>query len=205
MSLLSDYGLAHALAQGDLRLHPGIALNGIQPASIDLRLGSSFLEFPEKDAQCVIDTADETEMEEVIVEDGEPYRLAPFAFALGHTLESVVLSRQIAAQVDGKSTLGRVGLSVHSTAGWIDPGFSGHLTLELFNASPRWMLLWPGKPVCQLIVHRLSSTSTRAYGDETLGSKYQYARGAGASKGIGRHSFTGPLDEQVVVINDHRG
>lgn len=104
--------------------------------------------------------------------DGEEIRMPPGAFMLGHTLEKVTLGPCLGAYIDGKSTLARNGLSVHVTAGFIDPGFSGQITLELSNVAPWSLILKPGMLIAQLVIHRMSSAVQRRYGHAALGSKY---------------------------------
>jgi dCTP deaminase len=105
------------------------------------------------------------------------YLLQPGEFLLGSTAEGVALSNGLYGTVEGKSSLGRLGLMIHITAGHVDPGWRGRLTLEFFNAAPRPIRLWAGMRVAQLLVGRLSSPSERSYGDETLGSHYQDSPG----------------------------
>ena len=113
---------------------------------------------------------------------GEPFVLHPGEFVLGSTYEAVTLPDDIAARLEGKSSLGRLGLLTHSTAGFIDPGFSGHVTLELSNVATLPILLWPGMKIGQMCFFRLSSASEHPYGSSQYGSRYQGQRGPTASR-----------------------
>src|SRR5213075_1247357 len=118
----------------------------------------------------------------VEVESGEPFILHPGEFVLGSTYEAVTLPDDIAARLEGKSSLGRLGLLTHSTAGFIDPGFSGHVTLELSNMATLPITLWPGMKVGQLCILRLTSAAEHPYGSAIYGSRYQGQRGPTPSK-----------------------
>jgi dCTP deaminase len=109
----------------------------------------------------------------VEVEEGGVFILHPGEFVLGSTIERVTLGAAFVARLEGKSSLGRLGLLCHATAGWIDPGFSGRITLELSNVSNLPIKVYPGMPIGQLSFARLSSPALRPYGSETTGSKYQ--------------------------------
>jgi dCTP deaminase len=175
MSVLSDHALGLALDHKQLLMEPRPL--DIEPASIDLHLGDTFLTLAARDAYDIIDPKQRQEYDTEKVPEGNCYILMPLSFALGGTVERIGLSRELAAQVDGKSSFGRMGLFVHCTAGWIDPGFQGTLTLEFFNATTRPIKLWPLMPIAQLVVHRLSGTADYAYNgryarsDVPIGSK----------------------------------
>src|SRR5699024_2416381 len=113
---------------------------------------------------------------------GDPFVLHPGEFVLGATLERVELPDDLAGRLEGKSSLGRLGLLTHSTAGFIDPGFGGHITLELSNVANLPITLWPGMKIGQLCLFRLSSPAEAPYGSASTGSKYQGQRGPTASK-----------------------
>ncbi|HEU5044864.1 MAG TPA: dCTP deaminase, partial [Nocardioidaceae bacterium] len=115
-------------------------------------------------------------------EDDEPFILHPGEFELGSTYEVVSLPDDVAARLEGKSSLGRLGLLTHSTAGFIDPGFSGHVTLELSNVATLPIKLWPGMKIGQLCFFRLSSPAEHPYGSEKYGSRYQGQRGPTPSR-----------------------
>jgi dCTP deaminase len=183
MSLLSDYHLWDALRDGSLKVSPMPRDANIQAASIDLRLGRQFQLYQALGG--LIDPMKPPEPGDMYTTspaEGQPFVLRPGQFALGHTQERVTLGNALAGQVDGKSSLGRLGLSIHCTAGFIDPGFDGEVTLEFFNAAPRPMALWPGMLVCQMALHRVTSTVMRPYGSDGLGSRYQHSEGVVASR-----------------------
>ena len=126
------------------------------------------------------DQADLTRLVEVDPQEG--FVLHPGEFVLGSTLETVSLPDDLAARVEGKSSLGRLGLLTHATAGFVDPGFTGHVTLELSNVATLPIMLWPGMKIGQLAFFRLSSSSENPYGSERYGSHYQGQRGPTASR-----------------------
>ncbi len=180
--LLSDRDLTKELADGQLRLEPyEPAL--VQPSSIDVRLDRWFRVF-NNHLYTHIDPAtqqdDLTAMVEV--EDGQPFVLHPGEFVLASTLEVISLGDQLAGRLEGKSSLGRLGLLTHSTAGFIDPGFSGHVTLELANVATLPIKLYPGMKIGQFCFFRLSSPSEHPYGSAKYGSRYQGQRGPTPSR-----------------------
>jgi|SRR6478735_5485785 len=188
--ILSDKHLKRALAKGDLVVEP-LKSAAIQPASIDLTLGDEFMHWPrERTFRGAIDMADAAlkspPMERVIVGNGAPFELFPGAFALATTEEKIGLDPGLCARVEGRSSIGRFGLMVHATAGFIDPGFAGKITLEMYNLSPHVIRLYPGQSICQIAVSAMSSPAERPYG-AARGSKYQGQDGVAASrwKGIG--------------------
>jgi dCTP deaminase len=146
----------------------------VQPASIDLRLGTSFRVF-HNHRITAIDLADPprnlTELVEVD-DDHESFVIHPGEFVLGRTQEHVELPDDIVARIEGKSSLGRLGLIVHATAGFVDPGFKGTLTLEITNLTRVPIILWPGKPIAQLSFMALDQPAERPYGHPELGSHY---------------------------------
>ena len=155
--------------------------NNLQPASVDLRLGSDFKFFLVASQR--VDMADrKVDMQSVSVHDCGFLTLKPGGFVLGSTIERVELGPKIVGKVEGKSSLGRIGLTAHVTAGFIDPGFNGQITLEMFNASPNTILLRPGLPICQIAFFECISTCDRPYGSKGLGSRYQGQKGATAIK-----------------------
>jgi dCTP deaminase len=171
--MLSDGDLAHAILDGELRVTP-FDPHMIQPASIDLRLGRVFRVFSDE-AYEVIDPALQQEAISrlVTVEAGATLLLQPGQFILGETLEAVEVGDRHAARIEGKSSLGRLGLEVHRTAGFIDPGFRGSITLELSNVRRRPIRLYPGMKIAQLCALRLSSPAVVPYGAPGNGSRYQ--------------------------------
>ncbi len=153
----------------------------LQPSSIDVRLDRYFRVF-QNSRYTHIDPAQQQDDLTSAVEpaDDEPFVLHPGEFVLGSTFESVSLPDDLAGRLEGKSSLGRLGLLTHSTAGFIDPGFSGHITLELSNVANLPITLWPGMKIGQLCLFRLSSPAERPYGSEGVGSRYQGQRGPDA-------------------------
>lgn len=179
--LLSDIDIQRALDDGSLTVSP-TSSEFVQPASVDVRLGDEFLIFASHE-HTHIDPREPQELTwPVTVADGQPFILHPGEFVLGCTQETIGVNAALAARLEGKSSLGRLGLLVHSTAGWIDPGFRGQVTLELSNVSPLPIKLWPGMRIGQLCVMRLSSPAMWPYGSPGLGSHYQGQLGATPSR-----------------------
>jgi dCTP deaminase len=178
MTVLSDHSLEAAIRSGRILTIEPLPTK-IEPASIDLHLSNVFLTLRAMDEGTFLDPLETPDYDrwEIPLDPVGYYTLDPGTFALGSTIERIGLSREVAAQVDGKSSLGRMGLLIHCTAGWIDPGFQGALTLEFFNATSRPIRLRPAMPIAQLVVHRLSGTASMPYGgryarsDEPIGSK----------------------------------
>ncbi|HEY1394975.1 dCTP deaminase [Roseateles sp.] len=160
--ILSDVSLRAELAAGTLVIDPPPADEAIQPASIDLHLG--------KQLRWTFGDTMELNKREVW--------LSPGVFILAHTAEHVTIPRHLVAQLNGKSSLGRLGLAIHITAGFIDPGFSGQITLELHNYSQDAVRLDRGMPIGQLVLMRLTAPAERPYGSAGLGSHYQGQTGA---------------------------
>ncbi|GGN39730.1 dCTP deaminase [Actinoplanes campanulatus] len=180
--LLSDRDLTAEIEAGGLSLEP-FEPSLVQPSSIDVRLDRMFRVF-NNHLYTHIDPAEQQDdlTAPVEVEDGQPFVLHPGEFVLASTLEAVTLGVELAARLEGKSSLGRLGLLTHSTAGFIDPGFSGHVTLELSNVATLPIKLWPGMSIGQLCVFRLSSPAEHPYGSDVYGSRYQGQRGPTASR-----------------------
>ena len=180
--VLSDRSIREALETGRLVVDP-LGDNALQPASLDIRLDRHFRVF-RNHRQPYIDIREEmpelTEPEEIA--DDEPFILHPGEFVLGSTVERVKLANDLVARVEGKSSLGRLGLLVHATAGFVDPGFEGHLTMELSNVATLPIRLWPGMKIGQLCFFRLSSPAERPYGAGATFSRYLGQRGPTASR-----------------------
>lgn len=155
----------------------------IQPSSIDVRLDRYFRVF-ENHRYPHIDPAEEQAdlTRPVDVEPDDPFILHPGEFVLASTYELFSLPDHLAARLEGKSSLGRLGLLTHSTAGWIDPGFSGHVTLELSNVATLPIKLWPGMKIGQMCLFRTSSPAEHPYGSAKYGSRYQHQRGPTPSR-----------------------
>ncbi|WP_149205152.1 dCTP deaminase [Actinotalea subterranea] len=180
--LLSDRDIRAELDSQRITLEPYDPAM-IQPSSIDVRLDRLFRLF-DNHKYAVIDPAeDQPELTRLVeVEPDEAFVLHPGEFVLGSTYESVSLPDDVAARLEGKSSLGRLGLLTHSTAGFIDPGFTGHVTLELSNVATLPIKLWPGMKIGQMCFFRLSSPSENPYGSGAQGSRYQGQRGPTASR-----------------------
>lgn len=180
--LLSDRDILAELDAKRVQLDPFDAAM-VQPSSVDVRLDRFFRVF-ENHRYPHIDPAEEQPDLTRLVEPeaGEPFILHPGEFVLGSTYELVTLPDDVAARLEGKSSLGRLGLLTHSTAGFIDPGFSGHVTLELSNVATLPIKLWPGMKIGQLCFFRLSSPAEHPYGSSKYGSRYQGQRGPTPSR-----------------------
>jgi dCTP deaminase len=171
-SVLSDGTIRRLIAEGRVRVEP-FDDTMVQPASIDLRLGSSFRVFHNHRIGA-IDLADPPRnlTEHVEIAEEESFVIHPGEFVLGRTQEHVELPDDVVARIEGKSSLGRLGLIVHATAGFVDPGFKGTLTLEITNLTRVPIILWPGKPIAQLSFMALDQPAERPYGHPDLGSHY---------------------------------
>jgi dCTP deaminase len=155
----------------------------VQPSSVDVRLDRFFRVFENHRYPHIDPAQDQPDLTRLVEPDAdEPFILHPGEFVLGSTFEVVTLPDDVAARLEGKSSLGRLGLLTHSTAGFIDPGFSGHVTLELSNVATLPIKLWPGMKIGQLCFFRLSSPSEHPYGSEKYGSRYQGQRGPTPSR-----------------------
>ena len=158
-------------------------LRMVQPSSVDVRLDRFFRLFDNHKYQHINPAVDQPDLTRLVEVDAmESFVLHPGEFVLGATSEAVTLPDDIAARLEGKSSLGRLGLLTHSTAGFIDPGFSGHVTLELSNVATLPITLWPGMKIGQLCFFRLSSPAEHPYGSDQYGSRYQGQRGPTASR-----------------------
>ena len=186
--LLSDRDLKAALASGRLGLAPYDEAM-VQPSSIDVRLDRYFRVFANHRYTHIDPAVAQDDLTELLEPDGdEPFILHPGEFVLGSTLEVISLADDLAARLEGKSSLGRLGLLTHSTAGFIDPGFSGHVTLELSNVANLPIKLYPGMKIGQICVLPLSSPSEHPYGSSVYGSRYQGQRGPTPSRSSLRFS-----------------
>ncbi|HUQ57552.1 dCTP deaminase [Lentzea sp.] len=180
--LLSDQDLRKEVESGRLVLDP-FDVEMLQPSSIDVRLDRFFRVF-NNTRYTHIDPAQQQDDLTSMVEaaEGEPFVLHPGEFVLGSTYELVTLPDDLAGRLEGKSSLGRLGLLTHSTAGFIDPGFSGHITLELSNVANLPITLHPGMKIGQLCLFKLSSPAEHPYGSAQAGSRYQGQRGPTPSR-----------------------
>jgi dCTP deaminase len=183
--ILSDRDILDRLRDGDLVVEPIDDLDmQVQPASIDLRLGSEFLEFQRTNISCIHPNRKEEVSEyvsETYVPEGDEFILHPGDFVLGTTKERVEIPPDLLATVEGRSSLGRLAVVIHATAGIVDPGYKGQITLELSNLGTAPVALTPGMRVSQLIFTEMRSAAERPYGAER-GSKYQDQDGPQASR-----------------------
>ncbi|WP_445996693.1 dCTP deaminase [Okibacterium fritillariae] len=180
--LLSDRDIKTQLASGRIGLAPSDDAM-VQPSSVDVRLDRYFRLFDNHKYPFIDPSEDQPELTRLIeTKPDEPFILHPGEFVLGATYEQVTLPDDVAARLEGKSSLGRLGLLTHSTAGFIDPGFSGHVTLELSNVATLPIKLWPGMKIGQLCFFQLSSPTEKPYGSAEYSSRYQGQRGPTASR-----------------------
>ena len=172
--VLSDRSIREAIKAGDIVIRP-LSESCIQPASVDVHLGKKVMvfqpwEFPHWiDLQRPLDGL----TKEVEIPEGRYFSLQPGQFVLASLEEYVEISDSLMARLEGKSSLGRIGLLIHATAGYVDPGWRGHLTLELYNVAPLPILLYPGMKISQISFHLLTTRAENPYGSRKLGSKYQ--------------------------------
>ena len=180
--LLSDRDIKAEISAGRVKVEP---FDGamIQPSSVDVRLDRFFRVFENHKYSVIDPSIEQSDLtREVAVEANEEFILHPGEFVLASTYEVITLPDDIAGRLEGKSSLGRLGLLTHSTAGFIDPGFSGHITLELSNVANLPVKLFPGMKIGQLCLIKLSSPAEKPYGSALYGSRYQGQRGPTASK-----------------------
>jgi dCTP deaminase len=173
VSVLSDRDIRTALEAGEIAIKPYDA-NDLQPSSVDLHLDRSFRVFRNNRYPYIDVRSPQPDLTELLtVADDEPFVLHPGEFVLGQTLEWVELPNDLVARLEGKSSLGRLGLLIHSTAGYVDPGWKGNLTLELSNVANLPIALYFGMKIGQISFFKMSSPVDRPYGSPSLGSKYQ--------------------------------
>jgi dCTP deaminase len=180
--VLSDRTIRRLLQEGLIGIDP-FEPELMQPSSLDVRVDRYFRVFRNSRYPFIdVKTEQEDLTELVEVEDEEPFILHPGEFVLGSTLERVTLPDDLVARLEGKSSLGRLGLLIHSTAGFIDPGWDGHVTLELSNVANLPITIYPGMKIGQLSFVQMSEAAERPYGSEGIGSKYQGQRGPTPSR-----------------------
>lgn len=183
--ILSDRDIRARLAQGDLKIEPlGDEVLQLQPASVDVRLGPEFIVYESGQISVIDPRVPETlsvAAKRIRVADGDAFTLHPGDFALGSTMETVSLPDDLVALVDGRSSIGRLAVVVHATAGLIDPGFRGQITLELSNIGRIPVRLYPGMRVAQIVMHQLTSPAERPYG-AARGSSYNDQAGPQLSR-----------------------
>jgi dCTP deaminase len=180
--LLSDRDIRKELKDGRVGVEPFDEAM-IQPSSVDVRLDKFFRVFENHKYSVIDPSIEQPELtREVVADDGEHFILHPGEFVLASTYEVITLPDDIAGRLEGKSSLGRLGLLTHSTAGFIDPGFSGHITLELSNVANLPVKLFPGMKIGQLCLIKLSSPAEHPYGSAIYASRYQGQRGPTPSR-----------------------
>ncbi|MFE9812389.1 dCTP deaminase [Streptomyces sp. NPDC005548] len=193
--LLNDRSLRTAIADGSIGITP-YEQAMLQPASIDVRLDRTFRVFDGHLYDCIDPALEQPDLTRLVeTAGGDPFVLHPGEFVLASTYERISLPDHLAARLEGKSSLGRLGLVTHSTAGFIDPGFEGHVTLELSNLATLPIKLWPGMKVGQLAVFEMAGPAEFPYGSAERGSRYQGQRGPTASRSwqnFHRTTLSGP-------------
>src|SRR3979411_1860533 len=174
--VLSDVTIERLIAEGRIGIDP-YDVSLLQPSSIDVRVDRYFRVFHNARYPFIdVKQPQEELTEEVEIQGDQPFILHPGEFVLGSTLERVSLPDDLVARLEGKSSLGRLGLLIHSTAGFIDPGWDGHVTLELSNVANLPITLYPRMKIGQISFIQMTSAADRPYGSEALGSKYKFQR-----------------------------
>ena len=180
--LMSDRDIRASIEAGQIGLEP-LEMGLLQPSSFDVRLDRFFRLFDNHKYPFIDPAEQQDDLTRLIeVAPDEAFILHPGEFVLGSTFEFVTLPNDVAARLEGKSSLGRLGLLTHSTAGFVDPGFKGHVTLELSNTATLPIKLWPGMKIGQLCFFKLTSPSEFPYGSDKYSSRYQGQRGPTASR-----------------------
>jgi len=171
--VLSDRTIRQLVASGRIRIDP-FDSDDVQPSSVDLHLGVDFQVFRNSRYPYIDPSREQAGLtERVDASAEEPFVLHPGEFVLGTTVERITLPDDIVARLEGKSSLGRLGLLIHSTAGYVDPGWDGRLTLELSNVANLPIVLTPGMKIGQISFAQMTTPVDRPYGSSGLGSKYQ--------------------------------
>ena len=180
--VLSDATISRALDEGRIEIDPyDEAL--LQPSSVDVRVDRFFRVFRNNRYPYIDVKVEQEELTELVeVEGDHPFILHPGEFVLGSTLERIRLSDDLVARLDGKSSLGRLGLLIHSTAGFIDPGWDGHVTLELSNVANLPITIYPEMKIGQISFMQMTEPATTPYGAAAIGSKYKGQKGPTASR-----------------------
>ena len=180
--VLSDRTIARLIGEGRIAIDP-YDVSLLQPSSVDVRVDRYFRVFHNARYPYIdVKLPQEELTEEVAIDDEQPFILHPGEFVLGSTLERVTLPDDFVARLEGKSSLGRLGLLIHSTAGFIDPGWDGHVTLELSNVANLPITIYHGMKIGQISFMQLSEPTSTPYGTASLGSKYQGQRGPTPSR-----------------------
>lgn len=185
MAILSDKDLKNHISKGKISIDPLKSEKQIQPSSIDLRMGNEFKTF-KLIRKPYIDPKDEEEiasyMESIIIDENDAFIIHPNEFALATTYEYVKVPDDLVARVEGRSSMGRLGVTMHVTAGFIDPGFEGKITLEISNIGTMPVALYPGQRVCQIVFETMTSPSEKPYGHPDRNSKYMKQQSPESSK-----------------------
>jgi dCTP deaminase len=170
--VLSDRSIREALAAGHIKIEP-LDESCIQPSSVDLHVDRYFRLFRNHTSRVIDVRESQEDLTELVDTGEEPLILHPGEFVLGSTLEQVTLPNDLVARLEGKSSLGRLGLLIHSTAGFVDAGWDGHLTLELSNVASLPITVYPGMKIGQISFLQMTTAADHPYGSERLQSKYQ--------------------------------
>jgi dCTP deaminase len=180
--ILSDRSIREELEAGRIVIDP-LGPNAVQPSSVDLHVDRYFRVFRNDTTPYIDPKQNQEDLTELVeVKDDGAFILHPGEFVLGSTLERVALPDDLVARLEGKSSLGRLGLLIHSTAGFVDAGWDGHLTLELSNVANLPIALYPGMKIGQISFLRMTTAAEHPYGSESTGSKYQGQRGPTPSR-----------------------
>lgn len=180
--IFSDRTIKESISSGNIGIEP-YEPSFVQPSSVDLRVGNGFRVFVNHRYSEIDPRAPQADLTQLVeVGEEEPFMLHPGEFVLGSTLERVRLGVDVVARLEGKSSLGRLGLLIHSTAGFIDPGFEGHITLELSNVATLPIAIYPGMKIGQISFYQMTTAAEYPYGSPELGSKYQGQSGPTASR-----------------------
>ena len=180
--ILSDRTIREELTSGRITIEP-LGEGALQPSSVDLHVDRLFRVFRNHTTRVIDVKEDQTELTELVeVAEGDAFILHPGEFALGSTSERVALPDDLVARLEGKSSLGRLGLLIHSTAGFVDAGWDGHLTLELSNVANLPITIYPGMKIGQISFLRMTTPADHPYGTGALGSKYRGQRGPTPSR-----------------------
>jgi dCTP deaminase len=180
--ILSDVSIRKALAEGRIVIEP-TSDDAIQPSSVDLRVDRLFRVFRNHTEPYIDPKKPLEDLTELVeIPEGESFVLHPGEFVLGSTLERVALPDDLVARLEGKSSLGRLGLLIHSTAGFVDAGWDGHLTLELSNVANLPIAIYPGMKIGQISFLQMTTPAEHPYGSDAPRSKYQGQRGPTPSR-----------------------
>jgi dCTP deaminase len=194
--IFSDHDIIQALKRGEFDLAP-LGMDQIQPCSVDVRLARTFTVWRQHAGGDIDPARNSTGLTTTMTVPGDQdsFPIQPGQFMLGSTMERITMrAPNVAARIEGKSSLGRLGLLVHCSAGWIDPGFEGHLTLELSNINRHAIRLRPGMKIAQICFFQCTSDADRLYGHPDLGSHYQGQGHAVTSKSFQGFTSTAPAD-----------